>query len=419
MKVMVVGAGGREHALVWALSQSKKVDALFCAPGNAGTDSRAKNLDVGVDDIPALVTAAQKHAIDLVVVGPEAPLMAGLADALRDEGIAAFGPSKSGARLEGSKVFAKEFMARHGIPTAPFRVFDDAEAARAFLRKENRPAVVKADGLAAGKGVYVCTRVDDALAAIDSIMGDRVFGDAGDRVLIEDLLPGEEVSVHVICANGKALLLPTSQDHKRLLDGDRGPNTGGMGAYAPVPRFGADALEVVRERVIEPALAGIVAEDMDFRGVLYAGLMWGADGPQVLEFNVRFGDPETQVLMPLIKDDVAELFAAAADGKLPDHIALWENRFAATVVMASHGYPGSYQKGLTITGLDGPHTNGEVFHAGTRVDDGDVVTAGGRVLTVTAWDDTLAGAVDQAYSMVNGVSFANAVWRGDIAHRAL
>ncbi|HEX5131042.1 MAG TPA: phosphoribosylamine--glycine ligase [Candidatus Krumholzibacteria bacterium] len=418
MNVLVVGSGGREHALAWAIRRSPGVDELHVAPGNAGTASIARNVDIGADDVEALTAFARGHAIDLTVVGPEAPLNAGLVDRMRAEGLVCYGPTAAAARLEGSKAFAKEFMQRHGIPTAAFAVFDDVSGARAFARTLEPPLVIKADGLAAGKGVIIAASHAEADDAIDAMLVEKRFGDSGGRVVVEEFLRGEEVSVHAVCTADRALILPSSQDHKRAFDNDEGPNTGGMGAIAPVPWLTAADLEHVRERVIMPVLHGMRAEGAPFTGTLYAGLMWTPGGPKVLEFNTRFGDPETEALMPLLAGDVAAMFMGAATGRLPDAVPIRAGA-AATVVVASGGYPGAYPTGRPIEGLVAESEDGEmVFHAGTRLaPDGRVVTAGGRVLAVTGWGADLRGALERAYRLVARVGFDGAFSRSDIGRR--
>ncbi len=421
MNVLIVGSGGREHALAWAVSRSPRVDRLFVAPGNGGTASLGENVELDAGDAAAIVEFARTACIDLVVVGPEAPLVAGLADRLRDAGIAVYGPPAEAARLEGSKVFAKRFMAEHGIPTADFDACDDAEAAHAAVERRGAPVVVKADGLAAGKGVVVASTLDEAHAAVDAMMVEGRFGEAGVRVVVEEALEGEELSVHAVCAGRSARLLPPSQDHKRVGEGDTGPNTGGMGAVAPVPGVDAAELELVRRRIVEPVLRGLDARGAPFAGTLYAGLMRTAQGPKVLEFNVRFGDPEAQVLLPLLRGDVLDLLDGAARGALPDAAVVDADRAAATVVLASRGYPGACEKGFVIEGLDAiDDERVVVFHAGTRLDvDGTVRTSGGRVLAVTGVDATLAGALDAAYAAVDRIRFEGAFCRRDIGRRAL
>jgi phosphoribosylamine--glycine ligase len=419
LRVLVIGSGGREHALAWAIRSSPRVSALFVAPGNAGTSAIAENVDIPATDVERLLVFARERDVDLTVVGPEAPLAAGLVDRFRAANILCYGPTAAAARLEGSKAFAKDFMRRRGIPTAAFATFDDAARAKAFARSLAAPVVVKADGLAAGKGVVIAADHEAAARAIDEMMVERRFGDAGSRVVVEEFLAGEEVSVHAICAGDRALVLPASQDHKRAFDGDTGPNTGGMGAIAPVPWIKPADLDLVRRTVIEPVLEGMIAERTPFTGTLYAGLMWTSSGPRVLEFNTRFGDPETEALMPLLKDDAAELFAEAAAGRIPDRADTFA-RCVAAVVVASRGYPDQYDTGVPIEGLD--EVRGEdvaVFHAGTRTRDGRMVTAGGRVLAVTAWADGLAAAVGAAYDAVARVRIAGAFYRRDIGRRHL
>lgn len=420
MKVLVIGGGGREHALAWALHRSPSVNELYCAPGNGGTARLGTNVSIAGTDTNALAAFAREKRIDLTVVGPEAPLVDGLVDRFEEDGLRCFGPRRAAARLEGSKVFAKEFMSRHGIPTADYLVFDDADAAKAHVTSRETPMVVKADGLAAGKGVYVVHSRDGAVAAIDDIMVNRKFGDSGDRVIVEDCLEGEEVSVHTICAGESGFVLPSSQDHKRIFEGDEGPNTGGMGAYAPVPWFGHEERKLVFDTIVEPTLKGMAVEGVPYTGVLYAGLMRTERGPMVLEFNVRFGDPETQVLLPLIKTDLFDVLYRAAAGELPEHVELWDDRSAATVVMAASGYPGSYDKGFEITGVE--ETSSEdtvVFHAGTKWEGDRLLSSGGRVLAVTGWGSSLRMALDVAYGGVDRISFEGAYWRRDIGHRVL
>jgi phosphoribosylamine--glycine ligase len=417
LKILVIGSGAREHALAWALRRSPRTDALFVAPGNAGTAAIAQNVDIKADDIASLVDFALREAIDLTVVGPEGPLMLGIVDRFRDASLLCYGPTAAAARLEGSKAFSKDFMRRHGIPTAEFDVFDDAEAAKRYARKMGAPLVVKADGLAAGKGVVVATALAEAERAIDDMLVGGRFGASGSRVVIEEFLEGEEVSVHAICAGLEAVLLPTSQDHKRAHDGDRGPNTGGMGAIAPVPWFTASDLEDVRKTVIQPVLEGMQAEGAPFTGTLYAGLMWTKAGPKVLEFNVRFGDPETEALMPLLSGDVATLLLDAARGHLPARV---ETRAggAAAVVVAARGYPENPETGVVIEGLNEIHGNNVVaFHGGTRADGDRILSAGGRILAVSAWADDLRGALDQVYAAVGCIRIAGAFHRSDIGRR--
>ncbi len=418
MKVLVVGSGGREHAIAWAIRRSPSVTALFVAPGNAGTAGIAENVAISAGDVDGLATFARERGVDLTVVGPEAPLNAGVVDRFRADGLVCYGPVALAARLEGSKAFAKEFMRRHGVPTGDFAVFEDATAAKRYARTLDLPVVVKADGLAAGKGVIIAETLDEADRAIDAMIVERRFGESGGRVVVEEFLRGEEVSVHAMCHGDRALLLPGSQDHKRAFDGDEGPNTGGMGAIAPVPRVSDDDLEHVRRTIIQPVLEGMIADGVPFTGTLYAGLMWTRNGPKVLEFNTRFGDPETQALMPLIGDDVAELFVAAATGRLPGRVRL-RGGSAATIVVASKGYPDHYETGFAIEGLDEAERDDViVFHAGTKhAAGGRVVTAGGRVLAVTGRGEDLRGALDAAYEGVGRIRFDGAFCRSDIGRR--
>lgn len=420
MKVLVVGSGGREHALAWAIARSPRVTRVWVAPGNAGTRAVGENVDIAATDIGALVAFAREHRVDLTVVGPEAPLLAGIVDRFREAGFLCYGPTAAAARLEGSKAFAKDFMKRYHIPTAAFATFEDAARARAYARSLGAPVVIKADGLAAGKGVVIAEDLDQADSAIDSMLLDHRFGEAGRRIVVEEFLRGEEVSVHGVCAGDRAVLLPSSQDHKRAYDGDRGPNTGGMGAVAPVPWVDAAALLRVEAEVIRPVLAGMSSEGTPFTGTLYAGIMWTDAGPKVLEFNARFGDPETQSLMPLLIDgDVCTLLEMAAAGRLPARVEI-AARSAATIVVASKGYPESAETGVRIDGLetiDDEQTM--VFHAGTRVDKDRTVTAGGRVLGITAWANTLSEAVSRAYAAAAKIRIAGAFYRSDIGRRHL
>ncbi len=382
MKVLVVGSGGREHALAWKIAQSPLVDRLFCAPGNPGIAQVAECVDVDSGDILNLRKFARQNAIDLTVVGPEAPLTRGLVDAFKAADLRAFGPSQQAARLEGSKVFAKQLMQRHGIPTAEFRVFNGADRAKAYLDMIGPPVVVKADGLAAGKGVIVCRTIEEAKDAVDRIMIRREFGPAGDQIIVESLLEGEEASMIAFTDGRTIAVLPSTQDHKAVYDGDRGPNTGGMGAYSPAPIV-TDALAAQVEReVLVQTVHAMNREDKPFHGVLYAGIMVTDDGPQVLEFNCRMGDPETQPLMMRLKSDLVPILLATMDGTLEDTEPEWDERPAVCVVMASGGYPGHYEKGHPISGLDEAAKMEDVvvFHAGTKMQDGEVVTNGGRVL---------------------------------------
>ncbi|MFN3597958.1 MAG: phosphoribosylamine--glycine ligase [Rubricoccaceae bacterium] len=423
MRILVVGSGGREHALCDALARSTPAPELLCAPGNPGTAALAENVPVAADDGPALVALARSRGVGLVVIGPEAPLVAGLADALRAAGIATLGPDAYGARLEGSKAFAKAFMARHGIPTAPARAFGraEAEAARAFVEAHPLPVVLKADGLAAGKGVVVATTRAEARRALDGLFGTA----AGATLVVEAFLKGEEASVFAVCDGRDYVLLAPAQDHKRIGEGDTGPNTGGMGAYAPAPVVTEAVLAAVRQRVVEPVLRGLNEEGHPYRGVLYCGLMVGPeagpDGLAVVEFNVRLGDPEAQVVLPLLAGDAAALFAAAAEGRLAASGAAASLRAgaAACVVLASHGYPGAYETGHAIGGLEAAARHARVYHAGTRDDAGRLVTAGGRVLGLTGLGPTLSDALAAAYRAADAVAFEGKTLRRDIGQKGL
>ena len=418
MKVLVVGSGGREHALCWAIAGSPLLTKLYCAPGNPGIAAVAECVDIGVLEIPTLVGFAQDNAIDLVVPGPEAPLVAGLTDAMEAAGIACCGPTKAAARLEGSKTFTKEICDAASIPTALWERFDDADAARAFIRRRGVPVVVKADGLAAGKGVVVAATEDEALAAIDNMMDRRVFGESGAAVVIEECLVGEEVSLFALCDGEDALLLGSAQDHKRVGDGDTGPNTGGMGAYAPVPNFPPRREAACLELLIRPALQEMVRLGTPFRGILFAGLMLTEEGAKLIEFNVRFGDPECQVLMLRMKSDILPAFRAACDGELGDFDLRWNDQAAVAVVMAARGYPDAPERGSVIKGLDqATATPGvSVFHAATeRAEDGEIVAAGGRVLTIVGTGADVGEARARAYAGVDALEWPEGFCRRDIA----
>jgi phosphoribosylamine---glycine ligase len=422
MRVLVIGSGGREHALCWALAASPLLTKLWCAPGNPGIAQVAECVPIGMLDFPALVAFAQDNAVDLVVPGPEAPLVAGIADAMEAAGIACCGPSRAAAQLEGSKTFTKELCDTAGIPTAHWERFDDPEAAREFIRRRGAPIVVKADGLAAGKGVVVATSEAEALAAIDAMMEARAFGEAGASIVIEECLTGDEISLFALCDGETALLLGSAQDHKRVGDGDIGPNTGGMGCYAPAPMF-APALEQAAMRgIVQPALAEMARRGTPFRGILFAGLMLTADGPKLIEFNVRFGDPECQVLLLRLKSDLLAALQAACDGELANFDLRWSDAAAIAVVMAARGYPEAPEHGSEIRGLGraAEIPDVQVFHAGTEADTAGVMrAAGGRVLTVCASGATLALARDAAYSAVGAIDWPEGFCRHDIGRRAL
>ena len=422
MDVLVIGGGGREHALVWALSGSPSVDKIYCAPGNAGIGTMAECWDIAAGNIEALTTAAIDNHVDLVVVGPEAPLTAGIADRLRAEGIACFGPSRKAAVLEGSKTFAKAFMARHDIPTAAFETFDDMELALAFVADcpWGYPIVVKADGLAAGKGVVICADAEEASAAVRASMEEAAFGRAGERLVVEEFLEGTEATCMALCDGENVLPLMVSQDHKPAFDGDKGPNTGGMGAYAPAQKVVDDELAAsVVANVLQPVVDGMAAEGRSFQGVLYAGLMLTDNGPMVLEFNCRFGDPEAQVVLPLIDEDLGERLDSIAEGYGIGEPVKWNGKHAACVVLASSGYPGDSPSGLPISGLDeaGAMDDVVVFHAATSVDNGGMVTNGGRVLGVTGLGDSLDDALAKAYEAAGVINFEGMHYRSDIGRR--
>ena len=424
MKVLVVGSGGREHALAWKLAQSPRVTAVIVAPGNAGTAREAgvRNADVPVTDIDGLLTLAVDEDIALTVIGPEAALAAGVVDRFRAAGLRCFGPTRTAAQLESSKAFAKDFLARHNIPTARYAVFTDLEPALAHVRRHGAPVVIKADGLAAGKGVVVALRGADAEQALHDMLGAHSFGEASTRVVVEEFLEGEEAS-YIVMSDGRHVLpLATSQDHKRRDEGDLGPNTGGMGAYSPAPVVTPAIERRILDEVIRPTIAGMAAEGAPFGGFLYAGLMIDASGaPKVIEFNTRLGDPETQPIMLRLRSDLVELVDAALDGRLDACRAEWDARPALGVVVAADGYPGRVRGGDVIHGLEQEAgADAKVFHAGTRLDaHGQMVTAGGRVLTVCALGEDLAAARERAYAIVRGIRFEGAFHRRDIAHRAL
>jgi phosphoribosylamine--glycine ligase len=422
MKVLVVGGGGREHALCWALAASPLTDELYCAPGNAGIAQEAVCVDTAADDVAGLVAFAKQQSIDLVVVGPEAPLVAGLVDALEDAGIKAFGPTKAAAALEGSKAFAKELCQKHGIPTATFQRFTDPQDAKAYAQQQGAPLVVKADGLASGKGVTVCRTLGEAERAIDEALVEKRFGEAGDSVIVEECLDGAEASAFALVDGETALMLPAAQDHKPAYDGDTGPNTGGMGAYSPTPLIDEATQELIRSTIMQPTVQAMAAEGRPFKGLLYAGLMMTDDGPKVLEYNVRFGDPECQVLLMRLMSDLLPALIAACDGVLDQFDLRWFAETAVSVVLAAQGYPGGYQKGEAIGGLDEVAGMKDViaFHAGTTVDtEGTVRSSGGRVLSVTALGGSLEEARERAYAAIGRIDWPGGFCRRDIGWRAL
>ena len=415
MNVLVVGSGGREHALCWSLAASPLVDALLCAPGNPGIAAIARCVDVAADDIAGLVRLARDEAVSLVVVGPELPLALGLVDRLSEAGIPAFGPTCEAARLESSKSFTKEFCARHGIPTARHRTFTDREAARAHVLAEPAPIVVKLDGLAAGKGVVVAASTEEALAAIDAAYA----GDSGATVVVEECLQGEEASLFALCDGMHALEIGTAQDHKRVFDGDQGPNTGGMGAYSPAPVLDQPTIDDIMATIVRPTLAGMAAEGRPFKGFLYAGLMLTDTGPKLIEYNVRFGDPEAQAVLPRLMTDLCQLLQGAIDGQLAHMNLRWLPDHALTVVVAANGYPGAYARGTKIGNLPESGDDLLVFHAGTRKSGPDLLADGGRVLAVTGLGPTLRAAHDRAYAAVDRIDWPEGFCRRDIGWRAL
>jgi phosphoribosylamine---glycine ligase len=423
MNVLIIGGGGREHALAWKAAQSPLADCVYVAPGNAGTAGEAgvENVSIAAEDIAGLVAFAREKQVGLTIVGPEAPLVAGVVDAFRDAGLKCFGPSRTAAELEGSKAFSKDFLARHRIPTADYRTFTEVEAATDYIRRQGAPIVVKADGLAAGKGVVVALTEEEAIAAVQDMLAEGTFGAAGSQVVVEECLQGEEASFIVMVDGEHVLPLATSQDHKARDDGDTGPNTGGMGAYSPAPVVTRELHRQIMSQVIEPTVRGLAADGRPYTGFLYAGLMIGADGvPKVLEYNCRFGDPETQPIMMRLRSDLVELCLAAIDGRLGQVKADWDPRAALGVVMAAGGYPGSYRKGDPIEGLMEEYPpDAKIFHAGTASKDGEVVTNGGRVLCACALGDTVAEAQERAYQLVRTVRWSAMFYRTDIGHRAV
>jgi len=424
MKVLVVGSGGREHALAWSLARADRVTEVIVAPGNAGTaaEPKVRNVSVAAEDIPALLKLAQDENVALTVIGPEAPLVEGIVNQFKAAGLRCFGPTAKGARLEGSKAYTKEFLERYNIPTAGYRDFTDIDAALAYAQECTLPTVVKADGLAAGKGVIIAHTREEVADAVNIMLSDKAFGEAGNKIVIEDFLVGEEASFMAIIDGEDILPLATSQDHKARDEGDKGPNTGGMGAYSPAPVIDTAMAEKVMREVMQPTVAGLQADGEHYTGFLYAGLMIGADGiAKVLEFNCRMGDPETQPILFRLKTDLVDLIEAALDGTLADTHAEWDPRPSLGVVLAAGGYPESYSKGYTISGLDADSTSADlkIFHAGTKEDGGDIVTAGGRVLCAVALGDSVADAQAKAYELVDQISWNNMYCRRDIGYRAV
>jgi|TARA_B110000967_G_scaffold33688_1_gene32387 phosphoribosylamine--glycine ligase len=423
MRVLVVGGGGREHALAWKLIQSPTCEQVYVAPGNPGTaaEPNVDNVDIAVEDIPGLVTFAKNNDIGLTIIGPEVPLVMGIVDAFAKEDLRCFGPSKEAAKLEASKSFTKNFLARHSIPTADYQVFSDVAPAIAYIKDQGTPIVVKADGLAAGKGVIVAMTEQEAIIAVEDMLSGNAFGEAGHSVVIEEFMTGEEASFIVMVDGENILTLATSQDHKARDNGDKGPNTGGMGAYSPAPVVTAEVHARIMAEVIEPTVKGMAADGRPYTGFLYAGLMIDSDGsPRVVEYNCRFGDPETQPILMRLQSDLIPLCEAALDGRLNTVDAQWDNRAAVGVVLAAGGYPEAYRKGDVITGFDGIDSNDcKIFHAGTALQDNQVVTAGGRVLCATSLGSTVSEAQSRAYKMIASVNWENMYYRTDIGYRAI
>ncbi|MFA5275611.1 MAG: phosphoribosylamine--glycine ligase [Candidatus Omnitrophota bacterium] len=431
MRILVIGSGGREHALVWKIAQSKLVDKIFCAPGNGGIAQIAECIDIKGDDIPGLLEFTRKEKIDLTVVGPEVPLAAGIVDEFQNYKLKVFGPNKKAAQMEGSKVFSKELMAKYKVPTADFKVFDNAEKAKEYIAKHGAPCVVKANGLAAGKGVVVAKTVEEANKAVDSMLKERIFGDAGSRIIVEDCLVGQEASILVITDSKEVIALASAQDHKRIFDHDEGPNTGGMGVYSPAPVVTKELFQEIMEKIVYRTIDGLAKEDIEYKGVLYAGVMITKDGPKTLEFNVRFGDPETQAILPRLKSDLVEVMLAVAEGKLSRIRNLeWDERACVTVVLASKGYPGDYEKGKEIFGLQeiAKMKDIVVFHSGTKLrvindvgqrQEKEYLTNGGRVLGVTGLGKNIKEAISNTYQAVGKINFEGMHYRKDIGRRAV
>lgn len=422
MKILVIGSGGREHAICWKFSQSGKVKQIYCAPGNGGTSQIAQNVDINVTDFEKLASFAVENKIDFTFVGPEIPLAQGIVDFFEAKGLKIVGPSKKGAALEASKKFSKEFMQKHNIPTAKYNSFSNESDALKFLEKweENKKVVVKADGLAAGKGVYMCNGRKDAKDAVSQMMSAKVLGDAGTNIIIEEYINGPELSYLIFTDGISYSMMPASQDHKRINDNDEGPNTGGMGAYAPAPLATENLNKKVEEKIIKKVIDAIQKEKLDYKGVLYIGIIMNGDEPSVLEFNCRFGDPETQAVLPLLKTDLTDICLAILDGKLKDLKIEWKDEFAVCVVLASGGYPGKFHSGFEIKGLENVKAEKTiVFHAGTKSENGKIITAGGRVLGITSMAGNVSDAIKKVYDEVKLVSFENMHYRKDIARRAL
>ena len=420
MQVLVIGGGGREHALVWKINQSPKVEKIFCAPGNAGTGKIAENVPIGADDIQGLLEFALQRKIGLTVVGPEQPLVMGIVDLFEKKGLRIFGPNARAAKLEGSKSFSKDLMKKYGLPTAEYKNFATMKVAKEYIKTKEGPLVIKADGLAGGKGVLICQTESEALAAVDSTMGKKSFGKAGDQIVVEEFLEGQEISILAFCDGQTVLLMDSAQDHKAAFDDDKGPNTGGMGAYSPAPIFSEIMRKKVRDKIMLPIIRAMQQEERVYKGILYAGLMLTKSGPQILEFNARFGDPETQPLLVRMESDIIPIFEACIDGTLDQFQLEWKKESSVCVVMVAEGYPGSYKKGKPISGLkDANALPGiVVFHAGTKEKNGEVLTHGGRVLGVTAIGADTPTAINRAYEAVNEIHWQGVQFRKDIGSKA-
>ncbi|MCK5768565.1 MAG: phosphoribosylamine--glycine ligase [Candidatus Atribacteria bacterium] len=421
MKILVIGSGGREHALVWKINQSPKVSKIYCTPGNAGISQLAQCIDIGPDKIMALADFAQKTKIDLTVVGPELSLSMGIVDEFTKRGLKIFGPTKIATEVESSKVFSKYMMKKYLIPTADYSTFTDTKEAMAYIKKRSFPLVLKADGLAAGKGVFIVRDVDEAKAALDSLMNEKIFGDAGLQAIVEDYLEGEEVSVLAFSDGETVIPMVSSQDHKKIYDNDLGPNTGGMGAYSPVPFYDEHAENEVLKGILKPIISGLKKEGREYKGVIYAGLVFTKEGIKVLEFNARFGDPETQVILPGLETDIVEIFMAVIEGQLTKIDIKWNNNAVVCVIAASGGYPAKYEKGKSISGLEKLENKNDmyIFHAGTKFQEKEIVTSGGRVLGMTAWAENINKAKRKAYEGMEKIYFEDMYYRKDIAQKAI
>ncbi|MBA7498940.1 Phosphoribosylamine--glycine ligase [subsurface metagenome] len=420
MKVLVIGSGGREHTLVWKISQSPKVSQIYCTPGNAGISQLARCINIDADNIEKLVDFAKKEKIDLTIVGPELTLSKGIVNEFNRWGLKIFGPSREATEIESSKVFSKYLMKKYNIPTANYEVFQNSEKALDYIKQQTFPLVIKADGLAAGKGVFIVKNLDQAGDALNVLMKKKTFGEAGRQVVIEEFLKGEEVSILAFCDGKTVVPMVSSQDYKKIFNDDQGPNTGGMGAYSPVPFYPNEFKKTVLEEILKPTVKGLQSEGKKYKGVLYAGLVLTKEGPKVLEFNARFGDPETQVVLPILKTDLVDILNAVIEGSLHKINIEWNNNFAVCAVVASGGYPGKYQKGKVISGLERLEKMKDIiaFHAGTKYQDGKIVTCGGRVLGITSWDDTISKAKEKAYKGVKEIYFEDMYYRKDIAAKA-